>query len=260
MNQAYNRCITLVFFLFFSAISLIAQSISLAGDVWAPYVMDPQTGRKGFMVDIAEAAFKKAGYRVNFKIVPWSRTLVEVEKGVFDGAVGIYFEQADEHKFIVPTEEIGISVNRFFVKKENGWRYNGPASVRNITFGVIADYDYGELNSYINQQKKTESSMVEIMAGNEALEKNIRKLMTNRISALVEDEIVVNYYLRKLGFFNDIKEAGIVPPSNRVAIAFTVKNKKSAEYSRILSEGVRQMRKSGELKAILDRYFVKDWK
>ena len=222
--------------------------------------MDPAHGKKGYMVDIAETVFVRAGYRIDFTVVPWSRSLVETENAVSDGIVGIYFIQAREKNFVVPSEEIGISTNYFFVKSDSNWTYSGENSLKPMVLGVIADYDYGELNPYIKKLGTEKSHALQIVSGNEALEKNLKKLVASRITLFIEDPVVVNYVARQIGVDKQIKPAGMVQPRNRVGIAFSAKNPKSDDYARILSEGIQALRKSGELKTILDVYGVRDWK
>ena len=222
--------------------------------------MDPASGKKGYMVDVAEAAFARAGYKILFAAVPWSRALVETESASSDGIVGIYFNQAKSKGFVVPSEEIGISTNNFFVENESTWAYSGINSLNSMTLGVIANYDYGELNDYIERLKSTNSNALQITSGNDALEKNLRKLISGRISVLVEDFVVTNYVARQIGIENRIKSAGMVKPRNQVGIAFSPVSPKSVKYAAILSEEIRNLRKSGELKTILDQYGVLDWK
>jgi hypothetical protein len=57
-----------------------------------------------------------------------------VENGEVDGVVGIYFDQAKKRALVVPSEEIGISID---------------------------NYDYGELNEYIGIQIRTNSGKVQ---------------------------------------------------------------------------------------------------
>lgn len=239
---------------------LLSQTINLEGDVWEPYVMNSGTGKNGFMVDIAYTVFKRAGYKINFKVVPWQRALEDVRSGITDGAVGIYFTQARSLQLVVPSEELGISVNKFYVQKESAWKYIGSKSLETQIIGVIAGYDYGSLNTYIVQLQQKNSPKLEVVSGNQASEKNIKKLISGRITVTVEDDLVMKSYVAKLKISDKIKEAGMVSPSNRVGIAFSSHNPKSVLYARVLSEGIQKLRKSGELKKILDKYSVKDWK
>jgi polar amino acid transport system substrate-binding protein len=238
------------------------KTITLKGDVWPPYVMDPGEGKNGFMVDVAMAALSKYGFEVKFTNEPWTRTLDDLEKGRTDGVVGIYFSDAAGRKLVIPVEEIGISINKFYVKKDSSWKYSNIKSLEKIVLGVIDSYDYGEINPYIEAQKKLPSAAkkVGIMYGDKGLENNLKKLMIGRITATVEDHLVMNYTSSKMGLQDKIKEAGSVKPLNKVGIAFSPGNPMSKDYATALSSGIEKMRASGELKKILDKYGVKDWK
>lgn len=54
-------------------------------------------------------------------------------------------------------------------------------------------------------------------------------------------------------------DAGSVGPTENF-IAFSPVNPKSREYAAILDRGMAEMRASGRLRQILQRYGVKDWK
>lgn len=222
--------------------------------------MDPESGRKGFMVEIAELALTRAGYLVSFEAVPWSRALMNAESGACDGVVGIYFSQARMKQFVVPDEELGVSVNNLFVRKDSNWTYAGVESLSTMVLGTIANYDYGELNPYIDKLRREHSQWLHVGTGNNALQKNLRMLLANRISVLIEDPVVVNHVAREIGLDQTIRLAGNVEPRNPVGIAFSSKNPKSEEYAQTLSDGIRKLRKSGELQAILAKYYVSDWK
>lgn len=236
-----------------------AQTVTLEGDAWPPYVIDSPHGPKGFMVDIAVRAFKRAGLAVEFKIVPWSRALADVEEGTADGCVGIYFSQAREKRFVLPTEELGVSVNKLFVRRDTNWKYAGPASMEGMVLAGTADYDYGELNAYIATAKKNKSPAVDFISGNNALQQNLKKLLADRVTVLIEDGAVVGYIAKQMDIADAIKIAGEVPPPHKVGIAFSAKNPTAATYARILSEEIQKMRASGELLAILAAYAVPDW-
>jgi polar amino acid transport system substrate-binding protein len=242
--------------------TLCAQSktITLRGDVWPPYVMDPSDGKQGFMVDVAIAALGKAGYTVAYENAPWTRALDDATAGKIDGVVGIYFSDAKSRNFVLPGEEIGISVNKFYVPKDSTWTYTGLASLDKIILGTIKDYDYGEVSPYIDSQVKANSKKVDVMFGDKVLENNLNKLLAGRIGATLDDQLVIAYVAGKMGIFNKIKEAGIAPPTNKVGVAFSPKNTQSAAYAKALADGIIKLRASGELKKILDKYGVKDWK
>jgi len=51
----------------------------------------------------------------------------------------------------------------------------------------------------------------------------------------------------------------VVKPS-KLFIAFSPKNPKSQEYAKLLSEGTAALRASGELRKILAKYGLSDWR
>ena len=268
LRQRICPGIVLVVFVMSAAMILSAGSfaaeprrIVLEGDVWPPYVMDPREGRNGFIVDVAKAALAKAGYEVVYLNVPWTRSLIDTAKRKCDGSVGIYFSDAVQRKFVIPDEELGVSVNKFYVRRKSHWQYSGIQSLASVTLGVIDSYDYGEINAYVDAQRNAGSPKVSFMFGDKALERNIKKLLLgDRIDAIVEDQLVVAYVSSRMGIRAAIKEAGTALPYNKVGVAFSPNTPKSAEYSAALSRGVRQLRASGELDAILKGYQVSDWK
>ena len=237
-----------------------AQTLRLEGDAWAPYVMDSGAGGKGYMVDIAESIFREAGYAVSFQVTPWTRALHDAETGDADGIVGIYFAQAREKAFVIPAEELGVSLNRFFVKSGSPWNYAGPGSLAGMVLGTISGYDYGELNPYIASQVQRKTGKVEEMHGNDALQANLKKLMQDRVTVLVDDQVVVHFVASALGLDTQIRPAGALDPGNKVGIAFSAKTPGAAEYARVLSAGIARLRKTGGLDPLLGRYGVADWK
>jgi len=237
-----------------------AQTIRMEGNPWPPYLADAGAKDRGFMIDVAEAAFRTAGCTLALQVVPWSRALQDTEEGKADAVVGIYASQAKEKGLLLPSEEIGVSVNKLFVKAGSTWVYSGIPSLGGMILGTIADYDYGDLTPYVAEQVARKTGKVDEMHGNDALQANLNKLLLDRVTVIVEDAIVVDFATRELGMVGKVKAAGSVEPRNRVYIAFSPKNPKSASYAKALSDGIARLRRSGELKAILDRYGVADWK
>ena len=57
----------------------------------APYKWIDKDGQLvGGDIDIVKEAFKRAGLKVNIKHMPWKRLIVEMQRGVVDGAFAAY--------------------------------------------------------------------------------------------------------------------------------------------------------------------------
>lgn len=100
----------------------------------------------------------------------------------------------------------------------------------------------------------------DVISGDDYLRRSFQKLEAGRIDAVLEDSAVVGSFLQESKQAGSFKEGGRLAGGAEVYIAFSPKFAKGREIAALMTEGVRQMRKSGELKTILDKYGVKDWK
>ena len=57
-----------------------ADPIIVYGDIWNPFSRSPSDAQPGYMVEIAQLAFRQMDYRV----IPWQRGLLEVRLGHAD--------------------------------------------------------------------------------------------------------------------------------------------------------------------------------
>lgn len=248
--------ITLLFLLLFGNL-FGAEKIIIAADAWMPFNGEPGSSKPGYMIEIAEKIFTGAGYDFEYKILPWSRAIKEAELGNINGIIGAFYNDAPN--FVFPAEELAIVQNGFFVLKGTNWKYTGNQSLLTINLGLITDYSYGEeLDTFFKNNK--EKGYFQFNYGENPLEKNINKLLSKRIDVILESTSVFLYKTNEMGISHKIKAAGKVEGSEKAYIAFSPTNRHSQTYARILSEGIAELRKSGELKIILQKYGLKDWK
>lgn len=233
-----------------------AATISIVADEWCPYNCTPGSDKPGYMIEIAQKVLGEAGHTIDYRNMPWSRAIEEARRGKFDAIVGA--AQGDAPDFVFPSAKLGVSANVLMVKAGNPWRYTDMASLATVSLGTIRDYSYGdELDAYIGEHEK-DPKRVQVASGDSALETNFKKLDAGRIDVLVEDRNVVEYHLAGSGQAASFGVAGDLGEDD-LYIAFSPANPNAAEYARLIDEGVRKLRASGELAAILARYGLKDW-
>ena len=80
------------------------------------------------------------------------------------------------------------------------------------------------------------------------------------IDAIVDNEAVILHVARRMGVNDQIKLAGHGSEIAYIYIAFSPKRADSQRYARMLSAGVVQLRRTGQLAVILSKYGLKDWK
>ncbi len=236
--------------------SLAVKNIVIAADEWCPYNCIPGSDKPGYMVEIAREAFdleSSGKYLVSYKKLPWTRAIKMAQKGLIAGIIGAIESEAEG--LHVPVEEQGRMYAKFFSAKGSNWQYRTINSLdeKDIILGAISGYDYDEkIANYIEGHP----SKVYLSHGDTALPELIRVLYHSRIQVLIEDEAVFWYNVSKLGFeSDDFRVAGTTSEPQKLFIAFG--NKKHAQ---ILSDGVKQLRKSGRLQEILKKYNLVDWK
>lgn len=235
------------------------ETITIVADNWCPYNCEPDSDRPGTMIEIAQKAFARHNIEIKYSLMPWTRAIEEARKNTHTAIVGAAHKDAPD--FIFPEASQGMMLNTFFVKTGNDWKFEDISSLQNVSLGCIADYFYNEeLNAYIDAHK-TEPKFIQILSGDNALESNVKKLVAGRVDTVVEGAAVMNYYLGQNGLKDQVISAGAFPssPDANIFIAFSPQHPKAKEYADILSKETQAMRKSGELKEILDRYNVSDW-
>jgi polar amino acid transport system substrate-binding protein len=233
-----------------------ANTVTIRADEWYPINGVPDAKKPGYMIELAQVILAKHGHTVEYRSMPWERSLKEVRRGSFDCVVGAYKEDAPD--FIFPDVAWGSIESSFYVKNETAWRYTGIDSVKKVVMGSIGGYAYSEeLDKYIEQNKG--KGKVQVINANNALEQNIKKLLKGRLDTVIESHLVMEAKLKSMGATDKVKSAGILVKAENMYIACSPAKSTSKEYAKLFSEGIKELRASGKLKEILDKYGLKDW-
>lgn len=232
--------------------------ITLRADPSCPSNCDPASDHPGYDIEIAKAIYEPLGYKVDYRLLSWARTLVEVRRGTFDALVaGI---RSDAPDFIFPREPAGMLINGFALRKGSGWQWRGPQSLQGMVLGYIPDYQYfPALKDYIDAHAG-DWHAVQGVAMMNATALNLKKLLVRRIDITCDDLSVLRYERKRLGLEDQIE---IIDPKVAAPlpnyIAFGPHNPRGRDLARQWDEGIRRLRASGRLAAILDRYGIADW-
>lgn len=257
MKYHYRLFCCLLCMILAPSISL-GDEITLLADPWCPYTCASQSDRPGYMIEIAQRIFSKSGHSVKYINLDWDTAIAEAEGGKYNAIVGAYKEDAPG--FIFPEKSFGMSGNVFFARKDSKWQYTGLDSLAKIRIGTVKGYSYGEVLDPIIEEKNKAGEIVEA-EGMAPLDSLVEKLLNGEVDVIIEDLLVLsNYFLNnKKHGFGAVKKAGQQGEMEAVYIAFSPANPKSSEYAEILSKGLPELRKSGELVDILKKYNIKDW-
>ena len=210
------------------------------------------------MVDVARAVFEPKGIKVIYKNVPWKRASAGTKSGTYNGAIGA--SHGDAEGFIFPKEELTRNFLAFYTKKDFDWKFDGLSSIEMIRLGVIGGYDYRPWLGKHIKENLTDQKKIQTLTGDKPLQRNIQKLLKDRIDVVVDTEAAIRWEAKSIGVLDDIKSGGYGDKVSYCYIAFSPNLDSSKKYAKMLSEGIVELRKSGKLKIILDKYGLEDWK
>lgn len=236
--------------------SASADEILLVADEWCPYNCAASTDAPGYMVELARYAFETQGHSVVYKIVPWPRAINGTRNGTYDAIIGAGKEEVPD--FVFPDEPAGLAVHSFYVARTSNWNYTGLEALPEVTLGVIKEYSYGTLYRDYIKPNEGDSQRLSILSGDVALPRMINMLMLGRIDVMIEDKNVMDHQFMTRSDQHLIRAAGVAC-EEQLFIALSPANSKSAQYALLLDNALREMKASGALTELLNKYGIKPW-
>ena len=238
--------------------SSYADTVSFRADVWYPMNGVPDSSRPGYIIEIAQKIFATKRHVLDYQTIAWTQALLDVKAGKADCVVGAYKEDAPD--FVFTEESFGMDTQAFYVRFDQPWRFQGDFhALDTISVGIIGNYSYGALfDSYVKQAEA--AGHISAVTANDGLEINFKKIMSGKIVATVDSVSVAENKIREMGLEGKIINAGLLGEPQPMYIACSPAKSSSLKYTHLLSEGIRAMRANGELKTILDKYGLHDWK
>lgn len=233
----------------------MADTIVIVADAWCPYNCTDKEN-PGFLVKLAQIIFEKSGHTIEYSVVPWKRAKLEVIDGSYDGIVGMTKNEETENLYVFPPLEMIESQFCFYAANDSQWKYTGIPSLKDVRLGVINGYGYdadgAPISNYI--KNNTNSTRVLEVSGNDPQKQLIQMLLLNRVSVVVEDNMVAEATLTQMNYQSLIKNVGCLENVDKIHIAFSIKNPHSAQYAKILSNGIKELKETGEYDLIIDSY------
>ncbi len=239
---------------FFAAWPAQAETITLVGDEWCPYICSGDTGRPGLLVEIARKALEKDGIKVEYKTMPWARAVKDTRAGRYTAVLGALHEPSSD--LVFPSMAQAQSVVTFYTRKGTAWRFSDLSDLSRVSLGTIADYAYDRtLDDYILRYKN-DMTRIQPVAGEKALASNVKKLLIGRINATVEMAAVMEYYLSMTDLRKQVVPAGRMPQTQDLFIAFSPREKRAWEYAAAVSAETERLVLSGEMSEIWAHYHL----
>jgi len=238
------------------------ETLTIVADEWCPYSCGEKDEKPGYMVEIVRAAFKKANIDVIYKVMPWSEAIERTRIGEFDALFGS--SHGDAPDFIFPDILQGISLSQFWVRKNSAWSYDGTASLNGLRLGIVQSFFYGVvMDGYLKKPESERKVTLFASSGEDATKQNIEALLNGKLDVILEDRNVIHYYFASRNLPMPLKYAGNAIDMDHVNdtfvyVAFGPNKPKAQYYSDVLVRELKEMRRNGELKEILNRYALSE--
>ena len=241
----------LLFFLLLTNL-LRADNITITADEWCPYNCSENAHNKGFLVDIFTYIFEKRGYEVIYTVADsYEKAIKDVRENRINAIIGSTREETPD--FIFPKYPLAYSYDIIITEKDSLWNYTSPQSLNQICLGVIKDYAYDDVITQHIIKNKNDQKKIQMISGNNALEYNLKKLRYQKITALIDDQLLIRYYFtqKKTSFPFKIATSLKTYP---LYISFSPKDYKAQTYANILSYELKKLKGTDVLHKILAKY------
>jgi len=230
------------------------RTIVIASDIWCPVSCSIGQENEGLAVELMREIFEAKGFNVVYKVMPWSRAIYEVETGGIDAILATNKNEAPDLSF--SKRPIIRTSTDVYVLRNNPLSIVDINKIHEIRLGAIQGYDYApEFNEYI-AKNKNKTELLQLVAGEDALQQNIRKLVAGRIDAFIDSKLIVGHVLRDMKLDESIRRVEPSFPMADLYIAFSPKNNHGLALNTIYNEALEDPKLLVKIKAIYAKYKI----
>ncbi len=207
--------------------------------------------KKGsYLLEITDAAFKRAGYEPGYALMPWVRALSGTISGQYDVLLGAYYTE-ERARSLLYSKPIGSSEVVLLKLKKRDISYEKIEDLKPYKIGSIRsskvskEFDAAE-ETYLQMEYATDS------------EPNIKKLLAGRLDLVVEKKARLQYLLDTV--FKDYAYLVdyVQPPLERNYYHICV-SKKHARAGKLIEDfnrGLQMIKDDGTFAAILREHGI----
>lgn len=247
----------LFLFLFISPLKAQEKVLTVASDVWCPYICSDQKS-PGFLVELLKEIALKNGLTLKFLHIPLARALKLANVNKIDVVLALSSDHFINRNLQQSKQYFGVMFNDFYVNANDTWRYK---NVKDLDYylkqkklvGIIYGYEYGEVLATKLEKNK---SNVYKASGDSPLAKLMRMVHLKRLGVLLDSRYTIQYELKQTQDY-EITYAGT--EGNAIPLYLGFSSSVDKNIIGLFDHGLVKMRKSGKLTEILAKYGAKDW-
>ncbi len=238
---------------FVSAVCFCASSsaqtdqkmIRLATVEWEPYY-GRNLKNQGYISEITRKAFKRVGYDVEIRFMPWKRAMHDTRNGYFDGLMGLYHTKERE-KWLAYSNPIAETRIVFFGLKGRNIKYSSLTDLKPYKIGIERQFAYTEEFDNAEYLEKEPVRNIEL---------NFNKLIKGRIDLVAASQ---NVFLHMISTRHpQVREAvQIIEPPLTVSKIYNGITRKKPNYIQIVKDfnrGLWLIKSDGAFDRILEKH------
>jgi polar amino acid transport system substrate-binding protein len=203
---------------------VMAQTLRLVGDAWAPYA-DVSLLNDGLSTDLIRTALGRAGYSTEYEQVPWARAIHGVGEGRYDVLINAWYSE-DRTQIGQFSQEYLVNRLRFLKRKDSAVDYQNLPQLHPYSIAVVRSYAYSPAFDNDPDLKK-----VQVASFSTA----VRMLAAGRVELTVEDEYAARMALSREP--NEVRDnVEFVPRSLSENSLFILVSLKTPGHERIVAD------------------------
>ncbi len=228
----------------------MAKDLNFVGQEYPPFNWNEGGEVKGGMVDVLKKACEKLKYNCKFGIVPLARAIQMLEDGSADGVMSL-IPNADRAKFANFSPTIVLSSLSYFGVKGKTQKVSSLNDLEGWTVGAVRASS--SLKLAVANQKQLKNMTVVEEVNNETLIKKLQGARYGDKGAIIGGDAVLEFEAKKVKLDLDLILGG---EAQGFTTAFSKKSVDAATFAE-LTKTLEGMKKSGEVKAILEKFSLK---
>jgi polar amino acid transport system substrate-binding protein len=268
MKFSLSKYCILLFANVFSVSLAQQNSILIAADNWCPFTCE-NNQLPGIVVEIGAKGVASKNWLHKFQILPWVKAVRDSQRGTVAALAGA--SRPDGTHLVFPLEEQGLQKSCIYAPANSPLlgKISKTATIdeklkalKGMKFGIAGGYSYGmPLDGILSSASKKTDSGIEFVESNaqNPTEELYKWLESGKIQAFVESDAVLNYTINLNHWNTKFTNVFCLEPI-QVFLAFSNKFPQATEMAYAVTEETKKLRASGELKKILSKYGLVDWK
>lgn len=234
---------------FLIGLPLQAATLQLVTLQYPPYVYEEQGEIRGVAFELVKEAFRRGGYGLEVRLLPWGRALQLVENGEADGIFTL-FKTAERERFADFSEEVLLEQSiSLFVRHDATIEFNGELdALLPFRFGVVRNVSYGErFDGWLSRHPEIARDL------SHTGEANLNKLVRGRFDILVSNSGGAHFILERLGLVSRVRalRPEIQRPPSYLAFS---KRRHLESVRRVFDKALKSMHADGTYQRIVAAY------